>query len=234
MVTKEFNPTRPAPHPIGDSVPRIDAQEKVTGAAIFTDDFQFGPGLLYARIKRSPHPHALIKSIDVSKARKLPGVKAVVTGADFPGYLGLYLQDRHIFCRDRVRYVGDPVVGVAAVSEEVAEQALELIEIKYELLLVRDPNSAPAEAPCSPDLDKYAVYLSFSRRRIPTSPTILRSARVMSTAPGKTVPRLSSALTAFHISSTFPSSRMSPSLAPNRMARSPCGAAPSHPSHNAI
>ncbi len=106
-------------------MPRIDAQEKTTGAAIFTDDFQFGPGLLYARIKRSPHPHALIKSIDVSKAEKLPGVKAVVTGKEFPGYLGLYLQDRHIFCRDRVRFVGDPVAGVAAVSEEIAEQALD-------------------------------------------------------------------------------------------------------------
>jgi len=159
MVTKELNPTKPAPHPIGDSVPRIDAQEKVTGAAIYTDDFQFGPGLLYARIKRSPHPHALIKSIDVSKARKLPGVKAVVTGADFPGYLGLYLQDRHIFCRDRVRYVGDPIAGVAAVSEEIAEQALELIDVEYELLgVVGDPEyGASPEAPLlHPDLDKYA------------------------------------------------------------------------------
>ena len=50
------------PHPIGDSVPRVDAHEKVTGAALFADDIQFGPGLLYARIKRSPHPHALIKT----------------------------------------------------------------------------------------------------------------------------------------------------------------------------
>jgi carbon-monoxide dehydrogenase large subunit len=159
MVTKELKSTKAAPHPIGDSVPRIDAQEKVTGSAIYTDDYQFGPGLLYARIKRSPHPHALIKSIDVSKARKLPGVKAVVTGADFPGYLGLYLQDRHIFCRDRVRYVGDPIAGVAAVSEEIAEQALELIDVEYELLgVVGDPEyGASPEAPLlHPELDKYA------------------------------------------------------------------------------
>ncbi len=89
--------TEQFPHPIGESVPRVDAREKVTRAAIYADDIQFGPGLLFARIKRSPHPHALIKKIDVSKARALPGVKAVVTGEDFPGYIGLYLHDRHIF-----------------------------------------------------------------------------------------------------------------------------------------
>ena len=97
------------PRPVGENVSRVDAREKVTGEAQFADDIQFGPGLLHARIKRSPHPHALIKRLDVSRASALPGVKAVVTGQDFPGYIGLYLQDRHIFCRDRVRYLGDPV-----------------------------------------------------------------------------------------------------------------------------
>jgi CO/xanthine dehydrogenase Mo-binding subunit len=148
------------PSPIGESVPRVDAQEKVTGAALFADDLQFGPGLLYARIKRSPHPHALVKSIDVGKARALPGVKAIVTGQDFPGYIGLYLQDRHIFCRDRVRYVGDPVAGVAAISEEIAEQALELIEVEYEVLEpVLDPEfGASPKAPLvHPNLGKYEV-----------------------------------------------------------------------------
>jgi CO/xanthine dehydrogenase Mo-binding subunit len=148
------------PHPIGESVQRVDAREKVTGAALFADDIQFGPGLLFARIKRSPHPHALIKRIDVSKARSLPGVKAVVTGADFPGYTGLYLQDRHIFCRDRARYVGDPVAGVAAVTEEIAEQAVQLIEVEYEPLPgVFNPEfGASADAPLlHPDLGKYVV-----------------------------------------------------------------------------
>jgi len=127
--------TKPAiPSPIGENKQRIDAREKVTGAAVFADDLQFGAGLLHARILRSPHPHALIKSIDTRKAAALPGVKAVVTGRDFPGYLGLYLQDRHIFCRDRVRYVGDPVVGIAAITEELAEQALALIDVEYEPL----------------------------------------------------------------------------------------------------
>jgi len=152
--------TKKAPHPVGDSVPRVDAYEKVIGAAQFADDLQFGPGLLYARIKRSHLPHALIKKIDASKALALPGVKAVVTGEDFSGFLGLYLQDRNIFCRDRVRYVGDPVAGVAAVSEQIAEQALDLIEVEYEPLPgVFDPEyGASPEAPIiHPNLGKYEV-----------------------------------------------------------------------------
>jgi CO/xanthine dehydrogenase Mo-binding subunit len=155
MTTKTTHP-----HPIGDSVPRVDAREKVTGAALFADDIQFGPGLLFARIKRSPHPHARIIHIDTSKARALPGVKAVVTGESFPGYTGLYLQDRHIFCRERARYVGDPVAGVAAVSEAVAEQALDLIEVDYEPLPgVFDPEyGASTAAPLlHPDLGSYKV-----------------------------------------------------------------------------
>ena len=119
-MTKENR--QAAVNPIGANVPRMDAREKVTGTALYADDIQFGNSLLHARIKRSPHPHALIKKINVEKARSLPGVKAVVTGADFPGYIGLYLKDRFIFCRDRVRYVGDPVVGVAAVSLEISRE----------------------------------------------------------------------------------------------------------------
>jgi CO/xanthine dehydrogenase Mo-binding subunit len=122
------------PSPVGESVTRIDAREKVTGTAVFADDIQFGPGLLYARIVRSQHPHALIKKVDVSKAKALPGVKVIVTGEDYPGLTGLYLRDRHIFCRDRVRYVGDPIVGIAAINEEIAQKATELVEIEYEVL----------------------------------------------------------------------------------------------------
>ncbi len=159
MQTKEIE-SQKIPDLVGKSVPRIDAHEKVTGAAIFADDIDFGVGLLYARIKRSPHPHALIKSIDTSQAAAVPGVKAVVTGEDFSGFLGLYLQDRYIFCRDRVRYVGDPVAGVVAVSEEIAEQALELIKVEYEALEpVLDPElGANPEAPLvHPDLGDYEV-----------------------------------------------------------------------------
>ncbi len=125
--------TKP-PSPVGDSVHRVDALEKVTGEAIFADDYQFGPGLLYGRVVRSPHPHALIKSIDVSKAREFPGVRAVVTGEECEERFGLYLKDRYIFCRERARFVGDPVVGVVATTESIAEEACQLVEIEYEVL----------------------------------------------------------------------------------------------------
>ena len=144
---------------IGVSKPRLDAREKVTGAAIFTDDLQFGAGLLYARVKRSPHAHALIKSIDINKAKALPGVKVIVTGEDFPNRLGLYLRDRFIFARDRVRFVGEAVASVAAVSEEIADQAVDLIEVEYEPLPgIYDPvYGASPEAPLvHPDLGAYA------------------------------------------------------------------------------
>jgi CO/xanthine dehydrogenase Mo-binding subunit len=148
------------PSPVGESKLRIDGRDKVIGAALYTDDIQFGNALLYARIKRSPHPHALIKRVDVSKARALPGVRAVVTGQDFPGYIGLYLQDRQIFCRDRVRYVGDPVAGVAAITENIADRALELIEVEYEMLEpVLDPEvgAGPEAQLIHPDLSRYKV-----------------------------------------------------------------------------
>src|SRR5512147_1723939 len=152
--------TQNSSSPVGENKPRIDAREKATGAAVFADDIQFGNGLLHARIKRSPHPHALIKKLDVTKALALPGVKAVVTGADFSGYIGLYLKDRYIFCRERVRYVGDPVAGVAAVSEQIAEKALDLIDVEYEVLQpVLDPEfGASTAAPLlHPDLGTYKV-----------------------------------------------------------------------------
>ncbi len=150
--------TKKLPGPIGQNMPRLDVQEKVTGSAVYTDDLQFGKDLLYARIKRSPHPHALIKSIDTSKAGALPGLKVVVTGDDFPNHIGLYLKDKYIFARDRVRFVGEPVVGVAGISEEIAEKALELIEVEYEPLEpVFDPEfGASPEAPLiHPDLADY-------------------------------------------------------------------------------
>ena len=148
------------PNLVGTNVQRVDVQEKATGAAVFTDDVQFGRNLLFARIKRSPHPHAIIKSIDTSKAEKLPGVKAVATGVDFPNRNGLYLKDKHIFARDRVRFVGEPVAGVAAVSEEIAESALDLIKVEYETLpAVFHPADAikPGAPLIHPDLGKYEV-----------------------------------------------------------------------------
>ncbi|MBN1314320.1 MAG: molybdopterin-dependent oxidoreductase, partial [Anaerolineales bacterium] len=145
---------------VGKSVRRIDVVEKVSGAAIFADDIQFGPGLYYGRLVRSPHAHAIIKKVDASKALALPGVKAVVTGDDTPVRIGLYLKDRHIFARDRARMVGDPVAGVIASSEEIAQQAVELVEVEYEeLQAVFDPVEAiqPDAVLIHPELGDYDV-----------------------------------------------------------------------------
>jgi carbon-monoxide dehydrogenase large subunit len=146
--------------PVGKSVPRIDMYDKVTGSATFADDMQFGPGLFYGRLVRSPHAHALIKRLDVTKAMEMPGVKAIVTGADVPNNIGLYLIDRPIFARSRVRYVGEPVAGIVATTEEIAEEAAHLVEVDYEELpAVFDPEQgAQPDAPLlHPDLREYQV-----------------------------------------------------------------------------
>jgi carbon-monoxide dehydrogenase large subunit len=146
--------------PVGKSVPRVDAYEKVTGSATFADDMQFGPGLYYGRLVRSPYAHALIKGVDVSRALDLPGVKAIVTGNDVANNIGLYLIDRPIFARERVRHVGEAVAGVVATSEEIAEEAAQLVEVEYEELpAVFDPETAaqPGAPLLHPDLGKYQV-----------------------------------------------------------------------------
>ena len=147
-------------HPVGKNVPRIDAMDKVTGAAQYVDDMQFGPGLLYGKLVHSPYAHALIKKVDISKAMALPGVKAVVTGEDTPGMMGLYLKDRHIFAVGRVRYIGETVAGVVASTEEIAEKAAGLVEVEYEpLAVVISPweSFQPGAPIIHPDLGKYEV-----------------------------------------------------------------------------
>jgi CO/xanthine dehydrogenase Mo-binding subunit len=143
---------------VGTSPNRIEGREKVTGAAQYVDDIQFGPNLLHAKLKRSTVPHGRIVRLDTRLASALPGVRVVVTGHDFPGYTGLYLRDRRIFGLDRVRFVGEPVAAVAADSEEVASRAVELIEVEYEEIPgVFDPEyGATAEAPLvHPELGEY-------------------------------------------------------------------------------
>jgi CO/xanthine dehydrogenase Mo-binding subunit len=145
---------------IGQSVPRTEVVDKVTGCAVFVDDIQFGPNLLHSRLVRSPYPHALIKKVNTKKAKELPGVRAVVTGKDLTARMGLYLIDRPIFAADRVRYYGEPVAGVVAVSEDIAVQAAKLIEIDYEVLpAIYDPVEATQpDAPLlHPDLGEYTV-----------------------------------------------------------------------------
>lgn len=118
---------------VGTTFPRVEAVEKVTGSAKFIEDLCIGP-MLYAKIKKSTIPHGRIKRIDTSRAEALPGVRAVVTGKDFPNRVGLYLIDRTFFAVDKVRFFGEPLAAVAACSEEVAQQAVDLIEVEYEEL----------------------------------------------------------------------------------------------------
>lgn len=118
---------------VGTSPIRKDAVEKATGAAVFTPDIK-PDGMLYGRMLGSTVANGIIKKIDTSKAEALPGVKAVITGADAPDNRTGYIMDRHVICKKRVRYIGDPVAAVAATTPEIAQQALELIEIEYEEL----------------------------------------------------------------------------------------------------
>ncbi|MDR0840822.1 MAG: xanthine dehydrogenase family protein molybdopterin-binding subunit [Christensenellaceae bacterium] len=120
---------------VGQSVPMVDACEKVTGKAIYGADVEM-PGMLYGRVLRSPHPHAKILSIDAAEAQRLPGVRAVVTWADTSGELIGFSQysDHYIFAKDEVRFVGDEVAAVAAVDEDTAHRALKLIKVEYEVL----------------------------------------------------------------------------------------------------
>ena len=144
---------------IGHVTPRVDAVERVTGQAKYTNDIKL-PGMLYARVLRSPHPHARILCIDTSEASRVPGVKAVIThetahvvwGAGAVAGGRQYndaikkttLQRRYIF-NNPVRCVGDAVAAVAATDRHIAEQALALIRVDYELLpFVLEPEAALA------------------------------------------------------------------------------------------
>ncbi len=142
---------------IGKPSPREDAYDKATGNAKYIADIDF-PGMLYGKVLRSPHPHAVIKKIDTSKAEKLNGVVAVTHAAKCPYKMGLYLVDRPVFATGKVRYMGEPVAAVAAVSEEIAEEALKLVRVEYEELPVVDniEDALRKKAPLvHPDLMNY-------------------------------------------------------------------------------
>jgi len=121
--------------PLGARVPMVDSVDKVTGAGKYTDDLAL-PGTLAGKILHSPHAHARILSVDTSAAERLPGVHAVVTGRETPVKYGILPvgHDETIFATGKVRYIGDNVAGVAAESESVAEEALRLIKVDYEVL----------------------------------------------------------------------------------------------------
>ena len=128
---------------VGKSVPRLEGAEKVSGKTRYAADVDI-PDALWAKLLRSPLPHARILKVDTSKAAKLPGVRAVITGLDIPPVLtGLRMKDMPVLARDRVRYVGEPIAAVAADSAEIAEEALNLIDVQYEELpYITDPLKA--------------------------------------------------------------------------------------------
>src|SRR4051812_27345207 len=132
----------------GRSVPLVDSRARVTGEIDYALNLEL-PGMLYARILRSPHPHARIVRVDASRAEQLPGVEAVLSRNDlldqqrFSPYYGNVVRDQAPVALDKVRFVGDPVAAVAAVDEDVAAAALDLIEVEYEELpAVFDPVAA--------------------------------------------------------------------------------------------
>lgn len=124
---------------VGKDVPRTDAEAKARGSALYTDDMKL-PGMLHGKILRSPIAHGIIKSIDTSKALRLPGVKSVITADDTPkvkyGNWRLFpdTQDEYPLAVGKVRFVGDEVAAVAAIDRDTAEEALQLIDVEYEEL----------------------------------------------------------------------------------------------------
>jgi len=124
---------------VGTRPIRHDGTDKVTGRAKYGTDFQTA-GMYYGKVLRSPHAHAIIKSIDVSKALALPGVEAVITGKDMPGAnnpdasRGTQMASDNLLARTKVLYKGHPVAAVAAANQHVAEAALDLIQVEYEVL----------------------------------------------------------------------------------------------------
>lgn len=133
---------------VGKRLPRVDAIELVTGEAKYIDDIVL-PKMLYGKILRSAHPHAKILKIDISKAEKLPGVKAVITAKDTPrlkyGVPQIFdeIRDESVLVEDKVRYYGDRIAAVAAVDMDTVEEALDLIKVDYEILpAVFDPEEA--------------------------------------------------------------------------------------------
>ena len=150
---------------VGKPVPRGDAIDKVTGSWIYGTDFVL-PGMLHAKVLRSPYPHARIVSVDVERARATTGVRAVVTGAELPYLYGSAIRDEPFLARGKVRYAGEPVAAVAAVSEEIARAAIDLIDVEYEELPgVFDPLEAmqPGSPLVHENLAAYEMEGAFTR-----------------------------------------------------------------------
>ena len=130
---------------IGKRIANVRSGPKAVGQAVYTDDLKF-PGMLYGKLLRSPFPHARILNVDISKAKAIPGVKAVLAGQNVSRVkVGAVptQSDQVLMATDKVRHVGEAVAAVAAIDEEIAEEALQSIKVEYEPLpAVFDPEEA--------------------------------------------------------------------------------------------
>jgi len=154
---------------VGKPITRVDSKEKVTGEAIYGYDLVL-PNMLYGKVVFSTRPHARIKRIHTEKARRYPGVAAVITGKDAPWTHGESVKDKPFLAQDKVRYVGEPVAAVAAEDEDAAQAAAALIEVEYEDL----PAYFSPEEACKPGA--VSIHQEFGSYRkmefIVTSPTM--------------------------------------------------------------
>jgi 4-hydroxybenzoyl-CoA reductase subunit alpha len=134
---------------LGKKHRKVDAMDRLTGIARYTDDLVL-PRMLHAKILRSPHAHARILSIDASKALAMPGVHAFITGQDLPTAYGIipWTRDEHALAPEKARYVGDAIAALAAVDEETANRALRAVEVEYEVL---KPLTDPRESLATPE-----------------------------------------------------------------------------------
>jgi len=159
-------PALSGPSPLGVETPQVTARAKVMGRAMYAGDLKVA-GMLHGKVLRSPYPHARIVSIDTSAARSLPGVKAVLTGADAPATLwGVHHKERAVLAREVVRFCGEEVAAVAAVSDEIARDALDLIQVEYEELpaILNTDEAMDEDAPgVHPDRNNVAHEIRFER-----------------------------------------------------------------------
>jgi len=168
---------------IGKSIDNVNAMAKATGRAKYCSDMQLAR-MLYAKVKRSPYPHARIVSIDTSKAERLPGVKAVIIGDEktCPARFGAGVADEYVLARDKVLYVGDPVAAVAAENEQIAQDAVDLIEVEYEELpAVFDGEEAFKQNPpvvLHEDLKRYNTLRSVPPRLDENRPNVFNYFRI--------------------------------------------------------
>ncbi len=133
---------------VGQSVPKVDALDKVLGRAIYSEDISF-PDMLYGRVLRAGVPHALIEDIDTSRASAMDGVACILTAKDIPGrnLYGIAFQDQEALVESKVRYEGDAVALVAAETEEIARDAVRAIRVRYrELPVMTNPHEALADS----------------------------------------------------------------------------------------